>query len=86
MRRQLETLERVHLQLLVDALGEAMTEAGHGCQQLHRIGAAAQALELRPAPGPHHFEQRRSDAAPDVGQCFEARQAVAIDARGEILG
>ena len=67
VRNQFEAFERFHLQFVVDALGKAMTESRYGSEQLHRVGAAAQALELRPAPGPHHFDQSRGDTPTDVG-------------------
>src|SRR5512139_2762888 len=43
-----ECLERVDVQFLVDALGEAVAQSRHDGEQLDGIGGAAQPLELRP--------------------------------------
>jgi hypothetical protein len=85
VRGELERLERVHVQFLVDALGEPVAEARHGGQQLYRVGVAAQPLELDPPSRARHLEQRGGDAAADAGQRLEAGQPVARDDRGHVL-
>jgi hypothetical protein len=55
-----------YVQLLVNSLGQPVTEPRNGRQQLDRVGTAAQPLELDPLTGSHDFLQGGSDSSPNA--------------------
>ena len=75
---QLERLQRVHAQDLVQSLGERRPHAGNGPEELLGVEAAAQPLELAPAPRAEQLGDRGRDARADARQRFEALDSVAL--------
>ena len=77
--RGLEPLERVHVQLVVDAPRKLQTQSRHGLEDLLGIGGAPQPLELRPAPGHEHLRDRRGDAQAHAGNAVEPSHPFGIE-------
>jgi hypothetical protein len=85
VRGDLEGLERVHVQGLVNPPRERGPHTGDRPEEPLGIQASANPLELTPAPGPEHLDDRGRDPRPDPRQRLEARGSVALVDLGEVL-
>ena len=70
--RHLECFQRLDAERVVDPFREFRAHARNGLEQCRRLEAAAQPVELRPAPGLEDLGDRRGDAAPDAGQLVQS--------------
>jgi hypothetical protein len=84
VRGGFQALQRIHLQLVVDALREPWADARDRLEEPHGIEAAAQSLELTPAASPEHLADRRGDARADPRQLVQSLQPLLLEERTQV--
>jgi len=81
--RGLEVLERLDLEVLLEAVRGPPADARHPHQERDGIGLAPQPLEHRQAPEPQRFADPAGQARPDPGQSLERREAALLEDLGD---
>ena len=75
----LQLLQRVGVELVVNARGKLWPDARNGLEQLLRLERTRQSIELVPASRGYDLDDRRSDAPTDAGQFDHAFEALIAD-------